>query len=68
MSENDIICTVLLRCLSQFWRIMVHYNIQTELFPHLKGIPVFSIFISLKITKTSVRNVILLHNSLLFQL
>ena len=37
-SENDVICTVTLYHLSQFWRIMVHYNIRKELFPHLKAI------------------------------
>ena len=35
-SENDVICIVTLRHLSQFLRVMVRYNVRKELFPLLK--------------------------------
>ena len=38
MSENDVICIVILHHLSQIWLVKVHYNVRKELFPHLKGI------------------------------
>ena len=61
MSENDVIYTVTLRHLSQFWCIMVGYNVGKEFFPCLKGI--FSqgtntILFPSKITENSLRNVI----------
>ena len=37
-SENDVTCTVTLRRLTLFWRIIVRYNIQKELFSRVKGI------------------------------
>ena len=41
-SENDVICTITLRHLSQFWRMTVgalyHYIARKELFSSLKGI------------------------------
>ena len=50
-SENDVICTVTLRHLSLLWRVMVHYNVQQELCPRLKGI-----FFSKKIQLFSLKN------------
>ena len=38
MSENDIICTVTLHNWSQFWRVMVHFDVRKVLFPHPKEI------------------------------
>ena len=61
MSEKDLICTVTLCHLSQFWRAMVHYNVLKELFPPMKGI--FSLgkipfLFPSKITKNSIRIVL----------
>ena len=38
MYENDVICTVRLRHLSQLWHVMMRYHVGKELFPHLKEI------------------------------
>ena len=63
MFENDVICSVTLRHLSQFWRVIVHYNVLKEVFPRLKGIvslgkiPLLSAF---NITKNQKCNITLL--------
>ena len=58
-SENDVICTVTLRHLSELRRVMVRCNVRKELFPRLKGI--FSLgktpfLFPSKITENSIRN------------
>ena len=62
MSENGVISTVMLPHLSQFTRLMVHYNLPKELFPCLHGIfflvKVSFLFLS-KITQNYIRNAIL---------
>ena len=37
-SENDVVLTVTLHHLFQFWRAMVRYYVRKELFARLKGI------------------------------
>ena len=59
-SENDVISTVTLRHLYQFWRVMVRNNVRKELFPRLKGVfPLGKLpfLFPFKITKNSIRNV-----------